>query len=464
MTMRDTMEGFLHPRSAAVVGASRDPNKGGHDLTHNLVKCLPGRVYPVNPRYGEVAGARCYASLADLPESPDLAVLFVPAQAVPDLLRQCAAKGVRSIMLQGAGFAETGAEGAKLQDECLAIAQANGLRLWGPNCMGVVDGNQPLVASFMRPAIWEGKLRPGGVSLIVQSGMLAAGFLMQVISQGYFGLAKACSIGNRVDVNECDLLEYFAHDPQTEVVAMYLESVSDPPRFRAAVENLGRPAILLKGGLSAAGAQAALSHTGSLAGNAAVAEGFFRQLGLHRAHDFVELMDLTKALYLWRGRAGGRRVGVITFSGAAGIVAADHLTAQGLELARLSPASLERLAAVFPPWMEPHNPVDLWPAIERSGRAETYGAALEALLADPGVDAVQAHYFVEPAILDQGLDCLAAAATSPKPVTFWPVGDAGCFDDFRAQAEAMGAPVFGEVSRGARALAMAWAEARRRRG
>jgi acetyltransferase len=245
---------------------------------------------------------------------------------------------------------------------------------------------------------------------------------------------------------------------------MYLESVSDPPRFRAAVENLGRPLILLKGGLSAAGAKAALSHTGSLAGNAAVAEGFYRQIGLHRAHDFVELMDLTKALYLWRSRTGGKRVGVITFSGAAGIVAADHLAAQGLELATLSPASLERLAAVFPPWMEPHNPVDLWPAIERSGRAEAYGAALEALLADPGVDAVQVHYFVEPAILDQGLGCLAAAATSPKPVTFWPVGDAGCFDRFRQEAEAMGAPVLGEISRGVRALSLAWAEARRGRG
>ncbi|MFH1060023.1 MAG: CoA-binding protein [Pseudomonadota bacterium] len=459
--MHEELEGFLHPRSAAVVGASRDPMKGGHDLTYNLVKCLPGRVYPVNPRYDEVAGAPCFASLADLPETPDLAVLFVPAKAVPEVLRQCAAKGTRCVMLQGAGFAETGPEGARLQDECLAIARRHGLRLWGPNCMGVVDGNQPLVASFMRPAIWEGKLQAGGVSLIVQSGMLAAGFLMQVISQGYFGLAKACSIGNRVDVGECDLLEYFAHDPETEVVALYLESVSDPPRFRAAVENLGRPVVLLKGGLSPAGAQAALSHTGSLAGNAAVAEGFFRQLGLHRAHDFVELMDLTKALYLWRQRTGGKRVGVITFSGAAGIVAADHLCAQGLELAQLSPASLERLAAVFPAWMEPHNPVDLWPAIEKSGRAEAYGAALEALLNDPNVDAVQVHYFVEPAIMAAGMDCLAAAAASPKPVTFWPVGDAGCFDEFRQKAEAMGAPVFGEISRGVAALVLAAAEARR---
>jgi len=449
-----TMEGFLNPGSVAVVGASEDPRKGGNALVANLVESRISGLYPVNPRYEDVCGRRCYPSVEDLPEAVDLAILFVPAPEVPSIIEACGRKGIRRVMIQSAGFAETGELGRQLQERCVGIARANGIRLWGPNCMGAVNGHARMVASFMRTEFWKDILRPGGVSLVVQSGMLSAGFLMQVMSEGYFGLSKACSIGNRCDVNECDLLEYFATDPATEVVALYLESIADPHRFRRAIGRLNRPVVLLRGGISPEGAQAAQSHTASLAGNSEVAEGFFRQLGVHRAHDIVELMDLAKAFSVWRGKSGGERLAVVTFSGAAGIVSADHLVRHGMGLASLSPRTLQRLREVFPPWMEPGNPVDIWPAIERSGRGRAYEVALEALEQDPSVDGLHVHLFVDSTLMDASLRFLQPLRDSGKPAALWLIGDTRCFKPFREKVERMGFPVYGEISRGVRALGL----------
>ena len=452
------MNGFLEPRSVAVVGASADPRRGGYHLVANLAECLKERIYPVNPRYEEICGLPCYGSVLDLPESVDLCIVFVPAPDVPKVLDACGKKGIRRVMIQSAGFAETGEQGRRLQDRCVQIARQTHLRLWGPNCMGMLNGRKRIVASFMRPDIWRENLRGGGVSLIVQSGMLAAGFLMQILSDGYFGLSHACSIGNRCDVNECDLLEHFAQDSATEVVALYLESVADGARFRRAVAALGRPVILLKGGTSPGGAQAAVSHTASLAGDAQVAEGLFRQLGVHRAHDFVELMDLTKALALWRGRTRGGRVAVVTFSGAAGIVCADHLARRGMTLSPLSPSTIQKLREILPPWMEPANPVDIWPAIERVGRVRAYGAALQALAADPLVDAIHAHLYVDARIAKGDMAFLQPLAHAPKPAALWIIGDTAWFGHFRSRSESLGVPVYREIERGVRALSLMMGE------
>jgi acetyltransferase len=446
------MDKFFNPQSVAVVGASASPGRGGHSLVVNLKAAFPERLYPVNPKYGELEGIRCWPSVSALPEAADLTIVFVPAEAVPGVLQACGQNGMTRIMIQSAGFSEAGPDGERLQQECHRIAAEYGLRIWGPNCMGLVRGRTQMVASFMNPNIWPGKLKPGGVSLIVQSGMLSAGFLIQVISQGYFGLASACSIGNKADVNECDLLEYFAGDPETEVVALYLESIVDPGRFREAIRNLRRPVILLKGGVTEAGAKAARSHTASLAGNAHVAEGFFRQLGILRARDFVELMDLTKALYLWREKKAGRRMAVLTFSGAGGIVSSDHMIQSGFEMAELSPQTVARLKEVYPPWMPPANPLDVWPAIERSGRDRVFKVCMEALMADPGVDGVHCHLFVEPTILQTELDFLSPCRAALKPVAVWSVGEAALFPALREKVEAYGVPVFAEISRGIRAF------------
>ncbi|MBN1102106.1 MAG: CoA-binding protein [Deltaproteobacteria bacterium] len=445
---------FLEPESIAVIGASSDPRKGGYALFSNLKGSFSKRLYAVNPGGGEVCGLKALRSADELPEGVDLAVVFVRAPLVPEILEACGKRAIRRVMIQSAGFSEVGSEGVALQERCLAIARGLGMRIWGPNCMGVVNGSTGMVASFVRPEIWEGHLKPGPVSLVVQSGMLSAGFLFQILREGYFGLSKACSIGNKGDVNECDFLEYFAGDETTEVVGMYLESIADAARFRNALSGLKKPVVVLKGGISRQGAQAAKSHTASLSGNALLADGFFRQTGVYRATDFFEMVDLIRALVLWRGKIGGPRIGVLTFSGASGIVAADHLDRRGMTLAHLSEDTIRTLRTVFPEWMEPMNPVDLWPAIERVGR-RAYIVAVQALLKDPGVDGLYVHVYVDEAFLGDIVEALESLRYADKPVAVWAIGDTRCFPALRSHVEPLGAPVFGEVARGVLALSLA---------
>jgi len=445
------MEKFLEPNSVAVVGASTDPAKGGYALVANLKERFPSRLYPVHPGGDMVCGIKAFAKVKDLPEPVDLAILFVRAPLVPELLRECGEKGISNVMIQSAGFAETGPRGVELQDRCRAVADDFGMRIWGPNCMGAINGRTGMVASFMRPDIWKGHLRSGNVSLVVQSGMLSAGFLVQILKENYFGLSKACSIGNKCDVNECDLLEYFAEDDTTELIGMYLESIADVHRFRKAVERLQKPLVVVKGGISEGGARAAMSHTASLAGNARVMEGFFRQLGVHLVSDFFEMVDSLRGLSRWKGRKGGPRIGILTFSGASGIVAADHFDRHGLRLAMLSERTTKILKSIFPEWMKPKNPVDLWPAIERVGR-EAYRIALEALLDDAAVDGIYLHLYVDKVLLKDMLEALAPLARATKPIALWVIGDTACFSELRRQVEPMGAPVFTEISRGSMVL------------
>jgi acetate---CoA ligase (ADP-forming) len=445
------MEKFLDPESVAVIGASADPRKGGYALVANLKEKFSTGLYPVHPGESMVCGMRSLARVGELPEPVDLAIVFVRAPLVPAILEECGAKGIRNVMIQSAGFAETGPRGTALQDRCLSIAREYGMRIWGPNCMGVLNARTGMVASFMRTDIWKGYLKPGGVSLVVQSGMLSAGFLLQVLKEDYFGLSKACSIGNKCDVNECDLLEYFARDETTEVIGMYLESIADVTRFRSVVGKLKKPLVVLKGGTSDQGARAARSHTASMAGDALVVEGFFRQLGVYRALDFIEMVDLLRSLTLWKGKTRGSRIGILTFSGASGIVAADHLDRHAMFLAPLSDKTIETLKNIFPEWMEPRNPVDLWPAIERVGR-EAYRIGLEALLHDPDVDGVYIHLYVDSVLLKDMLEGLSPLAHAEKFVAIWVIGDSSTFPALRKHVEAMGAPVFTEVSRGSMIL------------
>jgi acetate---CoA ligase (ADP-forming) len=447
------MKGFFEPKSITVVGASSNPGKGGFALINNLKDKFTGNLYPINPSHEEVCGIPSFRSVLELPHPTDLAIIFVNAEAVPPVLEECGRRGIRRVMIQSAGFAETGEHGAQLQKHCVSIGRKYSIRLWGPNCMGIVDARSEMVASFLRTDIWKGRLRPGNVSLIVQSGMLTAGFLIQILSEKYIGLSKACSIGNRGDVNESDILEYFAQDETTRVVALYLESVADVPRFRAAVARLNRPVVLLKGGLSPEGARAAESHTGSLAGDASLAEGFFRQMKIHRAYDFMEMVDLARALDLWQGREGGKRIAVLTFSGASGIVASDYFEKFGMTISPLTQATLDSLKRIFPVWMTPRNPVDLWPAIERVGR-EAYSLALESIGRDPLVDGIYIHLYVDRVLLPGILQSLNVLRSIKKRTALWVIGETSCFGTLREHVEPLGVPVYAEVGRGARALSL----------
>ncbi|MBU4275580.1 MAG: acetate--CoA ligase family protein [Proteobacteria bacterium] len=448
------MEFFFNPSSVAVVGAS--PERTGKSLLVNTAATREVAVYPVNPKYQELEGLTCYPSVAAIPHPVEMAILLVPARFTPQILEECAAKGVRGVMIQSAGFAETGEAGRELQAKCVAIARQAGMRLWGPNCMGLVDVPGQKYFTFMSPNITRVLPPHGTLSLVVQSGMLSAGFLADLATRRGIAVNKACSIGNKCDVDECDVLEYMLHDDSTKGVALYLESMPRGRRFMELAEGATKPLVVLKSGRSASGAKAALSHTASLAGNARLTQGLLQAVGVGTARDFHQLVDLGRSLSLLPEIPAGARVAVITFSGGAGILSCDLLEDNGLPLADLAPATLEELAKVFPAWMPPGNPVDLWPAMELHGPGPTMDHAVQAVSKDPNVDLVLLHTFLggtqdqvnlaryKELLSDQG-----------KGMVFWALGLDQPVREFETQAQAEGVPVFGELARTVDCLAAA---------
>ena len=450
------MDFFFNPRSVAVIGATPDINKGGYSILKNLILGFQGRILPVNPKYDEIEGLKCFPSVRDIPEPPDLSLVFVPAHLVPGVVRECAQAGVKGAMLESGGFAETGPQGQALQEELKEIAAQTGIRLWGPNCMGLVDLKNSRLFSFVSPAIWDDGLLAGEISLIVQSGMLSAGFLIDLMTHGQAGVSKVCSIGNRVDVDEVELLEFLLNDPQTKAVGLYLESIPQGRRFALACAGAPKPIVVLKGGRSAQGAKAALSHTASLAGNGALISGILNQVGVVEASDFKQMVDLTRSLAAFPqlDRERGNRVAVLTFTGGAGILSLDFMEDLGLAPADLSQETLKKLEKVFPDWMPAANPVDLWPAVERLGAEQAYRQATLAVLEDPGVDAVLFHVFSGAFRFDFDVAPLARVARKAgKPMMAWLLGRRGPAKETQTAYQAAGVPVFRELYRAVESLA-----------
>jgi acetyltransferase len=449
------MRRFFEPETVALIGASPTPGRPGHNLFRNLEDCFGDRFYPVNPRLREIGGRPCYPSILELPAAIDVAVIFIPAASVPEALEQCAAKGVRRVIIESGGFAESGEQGRALQQRCLQIGRRAGMRLWGPNCMGLINVRQTKVLSFLVPDFWKGRFLPGGVSLVVQSGMLSAGFLAHTLSRSPFGLSRIASIGNKMDVDETDLLEYLAGDAETSVIAMYLESIDRGRRFFELCRQARKPIVVLKAGRTALGARAAASHTASLAQNDAVLDGALRQAGVIRAASLNELREVARALELSPPpAASGPRVAVIAFSGGAGVVTSDALADRNLKLAELSPGSVQALKRVFPGWMEPSNPIDLYPAMEKNGFPLAFTAAVEATAADPEVDAVLAHVFSRAARENLDYDRVAAVVRErKKPMVVWTLGDPVSLETVKSSFERAGIPVVDEIDRAVRVLA-----------
>jgi acetate---CoA ligase (ADP-forming) len=444
------MDFFFRPRGVAIVGATANRQKGGYHILYNAMRGYKGKIYPVNPRYPEIDGIPCFPSVTDVPDPVELAILFVPAPRVPELTLQCARRGIRGVIVESGGFSEVGPDGRSLQAALQRIVADTGIRVWGPNCMGIVDTITQTVFSFVSPSIWEDELIRGGVSLVVQSGMLSGGFLMDAMTHGQAGFSKVCSVGNKVDVNECDILPYLLDDPATETVGLYLESFADGRRFMEICAASDKPVVVLKGGKSAGGSRAALSHTASLAGNQGVVRGAMAQVGVIEATDFKQMIDLCIGLApasQWKkGECG--RIAVVTYTGAGGILSADFMEGTGLTLADLSPDTLHALKGIYPAWMPPGNPLDLWPAMERQGPLTALDVALKAVCADPLVDGILLHGFVGSAVSFVDLKGSAQTARAAgKPLFCWLLGRRSQVLAFREAAREYRVPVYGELHR-----------------
>jgi len=450
------MDFFFEPKGVAVVGATPETDTVGHYLIANVILSYKGPVYPVNPKYDQILGLKCYSKVSEIDGPLDLALIIVPAPVVPQILEDCVRKGARGAIIESGGFAEIGPRGKILQDRCLDIARKGGLRLWGPNCMGLIDVSKKHVFSFMTTEVWKGTMNPGKVSLIVQSGLLSAGFITTLMGNRILGMAKVCSIGNKSDVEETELLEYLLNDPATGVIGLYLESFVDGRRFFELSSYSRKPIVVLKGGRSRLGAQAAVSHTASLAGNDQLIGGVLRQAGVHQADDLFEMVDIARTLdknFVLQQPPGKKaRIVVLSYSGASGIITADHLEKNGLTLARLSPRTVKRLKKLAPSWMPIGNPVDYFPAMAEHGRIFAYKHAIEAIHDDPEVDGLIVHLF--------GIwrpdtkEILSGIKKPTKPILFWLIGPEQGREITRAALEEDGWPVFGEIHRTVRVMAV----------
>lgn len=452
------MNFFFEPKGIAVVGATPEPNQGGQCLVANLTLGYQGPIYPVNPKYDEIFGLKCYPRVSSIEGPLDLALIFVPAQAVPQVLEDCIAKGVRGAIVESGGFAEIGPEGKALQDRCLEIARRGNLRIWGPNCMGLIDTTRQYVFSFIASDAWQGVMNPGHVSLVVQSGLLSGGFVTTLMGNKTLGLAKVCSIGNKSDVDESELLEYFLKDPATEVIAFYLESFVKGRLFFELAASSDKPIVVLKGGKSSLGAEASISHTASLAGNYELINGVLKQAGIHQAEDFFEMVDIARTLergfYLQSPPGRKPRIAILSYSGAAGIVTADHMEKYGLTLACLSPHTQKRLEELSPAWMPIRNPVDYWPAMEKYGPVPTYKHAIETLHDDPEVDGIIVHLFAGFGIWFLNMKEIMVDLKKPrKPILFWLIGPEKGREPTRLDLEEEGWPTFSEIQRTVKVMA-----------
>ncbi len=376
---------FFEPRSVAVIGASRKPGKPGYQQIENLRRGFTGPIYPINPNAEQILGLPCFPSIELCPGPVDLAIVLVPAPSVLETVTACAANRVPAVMIPASGFAEAGPDGKRLQSAILDIVRGSGTRIWGPNCGGLMSTANGLTAAFIDLPF----LRKGSIGIVSQTGLYAAALMNQMMEIDGYGVSKVATLGNACDVNEIDVLEYLAADPETDVIALHLEGITDGARLLQRCQGLTRkkPIVAVMAGQTEAGAKAGESHTARLAADARITKGAFAQSGIIPATEFTDLIDLTRAFAVWRGAAPAKNVAVLSTSGGACVLAADMIARAGMKVAAFSPATVARLAKLHPFSYGVANPFDVWPAMERHGTNRTVEEIAEAVFDDEGVDA-----------------------------------------------------------------------------
>ena len=410
--VRRSMEPLLAPRSVAVIGASSRRGSIGGELFRNMLDAgFAGPVHPVNRTGTPVAGHLAYRRIADIGEAVDLAVVCVPGASVVGQVREALDAGTRSVCVITAGFSESGGAGRRRERRLLELVRSRGVRLVGPNCLGIAVPALGLNATFA-----PGAFPRGTIGFSSQSGALGLAVLEHARRQG-LGLSGFVSVGNKADVSSNDLLEWWDDDPDTNVVMLYMESFGNPRKFARLARRVSRhkPVIALKAGATSAGARAAGSHTAALAGSDTAVDALFHQAGVIRVRTLEELIDLA-GLLSRQPLPAGPRVAVLTNAGGLGILCADACEASGLTLPALTAASRRRLRAMLPPEASVTNPVDML----GSATADSYREALPVLVADPNVDAVIV-LFAPPVIADPedvaaAIDEVTRTAGADKPV------------------------------------------------
>ncbi|RJP21803.1 MAG: CoA-binding protein [Candidatus Abyssobacteria bacterium SURF_5] len=371
---------LFQPKSIAVVGASREKGKVGFNILNNLIKYkFPGKIIPINPQAKTILGKKCFPSLRDVPAEIDLAVFAIPARAVVDVFDQVGEKGIPACIVISAGFKEIGKEGSQLEAKLSQKVSAMGVRVLGPNCLGLIDTAAQLNASFA-----AGMPIKGNIGFFSQSGALCTAILDWALGEG-IGFSKFVSLGNKMDIDETDILNEMGEDEQTEVILGYIEGVKDGRKFLDVARSVTKkkPVIMIKSGGTEAGARAASSHTGSLAGSEKAFSAAFVQSGIIRVTSMAELFDYARA-FSSRRYPAGKRIAIVTNAGGPAIIASDAVEHSSLRMASFERETIESLRKALPPSAALYNPVDLI----GDARDDRYAAALAAVYNDPNVDGV----------------------------------------------------------------------------
>lgn len=371
---------IFRPRSVAIIGASRTPGKVGYILVKNMIDCgFQGRIYPVNPIAQEILGLRCFGDVRQVLDVVDLAVVAIPAPLVLDVAKACGEKGVRALVVISAGFKETGVEGALLERQLLEICKQYGMKMQGPNCLGIINTSAPLNLSFA-----AAMPKKGNISFISQSGALGTAVLDWALKED-LGLANFISLGNKADLDEIDFIEAMVEDPEVRVIIIYVESIEEGERFLEIAKRSvkQKPIIVLKGGISSAGARAAGSHTGAMVGSFTAYQTAFKQSGVITAQNVEELFNYA-VTFSTQPIPRGNSVAIITNAGGPGILATDMCEALGVRLASLSKETVRKLGEKLPSSSSVHNPVD----VLGDARSDRYRATVEDVLSDAAVSSL----------------------------------------------------------------------------
>ncbi len=452
--MKRDLTALFEPRGVAIIGASAVPGKPGHEVIRNiLANGYPGKLYPVNPKGGTILGIGVLTSIAALPADCDLAVIILSAAATPGALADCAERGIRNFVLSSGGFAEVDEAGAAIQEELVRIIAAKGLQVLGPNTSGHTSTPQAFTSTFFP----QGKIRPGRVSYIAQTGNFGTHTLRAIMTGEHFGVARVVGLGNKIDIDETEALEYLGADPETAAVLIYVEGFKRPRRFLEVAAEVTRrkPVVLLISGATEAGRQAAAAHTAAMASPDRIVDGMLRQAGVVRISEYSHLVLAGKALSMLP-LPRGRGVSFLAPSGAMLAVLSDFCVRLGLAIPPLDPGTVARLQAISPAYIRMRNPVDIWPAATATGVEYAYREGMEIVLKDSAADAVVAVMMLTPetGVPDSRFIVELAAKYPEKPILVTFSGDKKCMDEYKEALEPQGIPTFPEIEQPFEALAI----------